>query len=61
MPYYIRDDAEGCKGKWAVVSDKGNVHGCHSTKKAAIDQAVAIKLATGEEYMGDWKNKDKRN
>lgn len=60
MPYYIRQDAEGCSGKWAAVSDSGRVIGCHSTKKAAIDQALAAALNDDEQYEGDWKNKDKR-
>jgi len=60
MPYYIRQDAEGCSNKWAAVSDSGRVIGCHETKKAAIDQALAAALNDDESYEGDWKNKDKR-
>jgi len=60
MPYYIRQDAEGCSGKWAAVTKDGRVIGCHSTKKAAIDQALAAALNDDETYDGDWMNKDKR-
>lgn len=60
MSYYIQQNAEGCEGKWAAVSDSGRVIGCHSTKKAAIDQALAAALNDDEEYKGDWMNKDMR-
>lgn len=60
MPYYIRQDAPDCSGKWAVVGAEGKLHGCHSTKKAAIDQAVAISISTDEPFAGDWKNRDKK-
>lgn len=53
MPYYIAQEVEGCIGDWAVVSDAGTLHGCHPTKQAAIDQAVAISLATDEEFLGE--------
>ena len=52
MPYYITDEAEGCAG-WATVKDDGEVMGCHDTKQAAIDQAVAIALAENSEYVGE--------
>ena len=60
MTYYIQQDAEGCSGKWAPVSDSGRVIGCHSTKQAAIDQALAAALNDDESFDGDWRNKDKR-
>ena len=60
MPYYIRQDAPDCKGKWAAVSETGTLIGCHSTKQAAIDQALAAALNSDERYEGDWRNKDKR-
>lgn len=60
MPYYIRQDAEGCKGKWAAVSETGTIIGCHSTKQAAINQALAAALSSDEKFEGDWRNKDKR-
>ena len=53
MPYYIAQEVEGCIGDWAVVSDAGTLHGCHPTKQAAIDQAVAISLATDEPFLGE--------
>jgi len=52
MPYFISDTAEGCDG-WATVKDDGEVMGCHATKQEAIDQAVAIALAEGSEYVGE--------
>ena len=52
MPYFISDSAEGCDG-WATVKDDGEVMGCHATKQEAIDQAVAIALAEGSEYVGE--------
>ena len=60
MSYYIRQDAEGCTGKWAAVTDSGRVIGCHETKKAAIDQALAAALNDDKTYEGDWVNKDRR-
>ena len=53
MPYYIEQNNPDCKSGWAVISDAGTVHGCHTTKQSAIDQAVAISLATEEEFMGE--------
>ena len=53
MPYFIQQEVEGCKGSWAVVSDAGTLHGCHNTKQEAIDQAVAISLATDEPFLGE--------
>ena len=52
MPYFITQKEPDCSG-WAVVSDAGTVHGCHTTKQSAIDQAVAISLATQEEFVGE--------
>lgn len=57
MPYFIAQEVEGCKGRWAVVSDAGTLHGCHDRKQDAIDQGVAIALATGEEFMGERSNR----
>lgn len=53
MPYYIAQEVEGCKGSWAVISDAGTLHGCHETKQDAIDQAVAISIATKEDFLGE--------
>jgi HK97 family phage prohead protease len=52
MPYFITDQADGCSG-WATVKDDGEVMGCHDTKQAAIDQAVAIALAEDSEFVGE--------
>lgn len=60
MSYYISNSAEGCSNKWAAVSESGRVIGCHETKQAAIDQALAAALNDDEEYKGDWRNKDSR-
>jgi len=59
MPYYIRKDAPNCKGKWAVVSDKGTLVGCHDLKSRAIRQAVAVSISSNEPYKGDWANRKK--
>jgi len=52
MPYFISDDAEGCDG-WATVKDDGEVMGCHDSKQAAIDQALAIAQAEGSTFEGE--------
>jgi hypothetical protein len=52
MPYYITDKNPECSG-WAVVDDGDGYYGCHTTKQSAIDQAVAISLATDEEFVGE--------
>jgi len=52
MPYYITDQAAGCAG-WATVKEDGEVMGCHDTKQAAIDQALAIAQAEGSEFVGE--------
>jgi HK97 family phage prohead protease len=54
MPYFITDKAEGCSG-WATVKEDGEVMGCHTTKKAAIDQMVAVSLAEDMEVGGERK------
>ena len=61
MPYYIRKDAPECKNKWAVVSEKGTLLGCHELKSRAIKQAVAVSISTNEPYEGDWANRKKKN
>jgi hypothetical protein len=61
MSYYIQQNAEGCTEDWAAVSDSGRVIGCHSTKQAAIDQALAAALNDDESYEGDWRNRDRRS
>ena len=52
MPYFITDTAEGCSG-WATIKDDGEVIGCHTTKKAAIDQMVAVSIAEDMEPGGE--------
>ena len=52
MPYYITQDSPECDG-WAVVKDDGEVMGCHVTAPDAIDQAVAIAISEGSEFLGE--------
>jgi uncharacterized protein len=52
MPYYITDKSEDCPA-WAVVKEDGEVLGCHDTKESAIDQAVAVSIATDEPFDGE--------
>jgi HK97 family phage prohead protease len=52
MPYYISDSAPGCDG-WATVKDDGEVMGCHTSKQAAINQALAIAQAEGSTFEGE--------
>lgn len=53
MPYYIEKNNPECKSGWAVTGAGGMVHGCHTTKKSAIKQAVAISLSTKEPFKGE--------
>lgn len=53
MPYFIAKDREGCKGGWAVVDETGDILGCHPNKQSAIDQAVAVSIATEEPFEGE--------
>ena len=55
MPYWITDKSNDCSG-WAVVKSDGEVVGCHPNKQSAIDQAIAISLDEGEEFMGEMRN-----
>jgi HK97 family phage prohead protease len=55
MPYYITRKSQECAG-YAVVSvynDQTELHGCHLTRQAAIDQMVAISEEEGIEPGGD--------
>jgi HK97 family phage prohead protease len=52
MPYYISDSAPGCDG-WATVKDDGEVMGCHTSKQAAINQALAIAQSEGSTFEGE--------
>ena len=53
MPYFIAKDREGCKAGWAVVDETGAILGCHGDKQSAIDQAVAVSIATEEPFEGE--------
>jgi uncharacterized protein len=53
MPYFIAKDRDGCKGGWAVVDEAGDILGCHGDKQSAIDQAVAVSIATEEPFEGE--------
>lgn len=53
MPYYVEKGCEGKADWWAVVDAAGDAFGCHSTKQAAIDQAVAISLSDDEPFEGE--------
>lgn len=52
MPYFIEQGNPECSG-WATVKDDGEVMGCHTTKQAAIDQAVAIALSEDSTFEGE--------
>lgn len=52
MPYYIEKDNPECSG-WAVTDEGGDIFGCHTTKQAAIDQAIAISLSDDEPFEGE--------
>ena len=52
MPYYIQQDHPDCSG-WATVKEDGEIIGCHTTKKAAIDQMVAVSIAEDMEPGGE--------
>jgi len=55
MPYYITRESQECAG-YAVVSvydDQTELHGCHLTRQAAIDQMVAMSEEEGIEPGGD--------
>lgn len=54
MPYYIQENHPDCQGEaWSVVKADGELIACHTTKQSAIDQAVAISLDEGEEFLGE--------
>lgn len=52
MPYYITNTNPDCNG-WAVEKEDGEVIGCHTTKKDAIDQMVAVSIAEEMEPGGE--------
>lgn len=53
MPFYIEKDNEECKSGWAVTGETGFVHGCHTTKESAIQQAIAISISADEPFVGE--------
>ena len=53
MPYFIAKDRVGCEAGWAVVDETGEILGCHPSKQSAIDQAVAVSIATEEPFEGE--------
>jgi HK97 family phage prohead protease len=52
MPYFIEDDHPNCAG-WATVKEDGELMGCHDSKQAAINQALAIAQAEGSTFEGE--------
>jgi HK97 family phage prohead protease len=53
MPYFIAKDRVGCESGWAVVDDAGDLVACHDSKQGAIDNAVALSIATDEPFEGE--------
>lgn len=54
MPYFIKQGCEGKPDYWGVYAvDTQDTYGCHATKGAAIDQAIAISLADDEPFIGE--------
>jgi HK97 family phage prohead protease len=52
MPYYITQTNPDCPN-WAVEKEDGESIGCHDSKESAIDQAVAISIDEGTEFVGE--------
>ena len=52
MPYYITQNNPDCPN-WAVEKEDGESVGCHDSKESAIDQAVAISIDEGTEFVGE--------
>jgi HK97 family phage prohead protease len=52
MPYYITQTNPDCPN-WAVEKENGESIGCHDSKESAIDQAVAISIDEGTEFVGE--------
>jgi HK97 family phage prohead protease len=52
MPYYVTDEMEDCAG-WAVITDIGEIVGCHLEKQDAVDQMVAVSIDEGIEPGGE--------
>jgi HK97 family phage prohead protease len=53
MPYFIAKNRVGCESGWAVVDDEGDLIACHDSKQSAIDNAVALSIATEEPFEGE--------
>jgi HK97 family phage prohead protease len=53
MPYFIAKNRVGCESGWAVVDDTGDLVACHDSKQGAIDNAVALSIATDEPFEGE--------
>jgi hypothetical protein len=58
VPYYITNDSSvsGCPA-WAVVKSDGEAVACHSDKKDAIAQMVAISIAEKLPVGGEWEKR----
>jgi HK97 family phage prohead protease len=52
MPYYITQTNPDCPN-WAVEKEDGESIGCHDSKESAIDQAIAISIDEGTEFVGE--------
>jgi HK97 family phage prohead protease len=52
MPYYITQTNPDCPN-WAVEKEDGELIGCHDSKQSAIDQAVAVSIDEGTEFVGE--------
>ena len=52
MPYYITQTNPDCPN-WGVEKEDGELIGCHDSKESAIDQAVAISIDEGTEFVGE--------
>jgi len=57
MPYYVTDEMEDCAG-WAVITDTGEIVGCHLEKQDAVDQMVAVSIDEGIEPGGEITEND---
>jgi hypothetical protein len=53
MPYYITQTNPECPNGWGVEKQDGELIGCHDSKESAIDQAVAISIDEGTEFVGE--------
>lgn len=51
MPYDIRQNYSDCKG-YAVVGPDGTVRGCHTSRKDAEEQRMALYAVEDDQAMG---------